>query len=133
MPEGLIHLKRPGTSLELKNKKEPELFRELYPYKRVSRISFDDTLLMQRPAEPMFITDTTFRDGQQARPPYTANQILRIYELLHELGGYSGFIRQCEFFLYSAKDQEAVGKCLELDYTYPEITGWIRANETTCN
>jgi isopropylmalate/homocitrate/citramalate synthase len=129
MTKGFIHLKRPGTSLELKNRDDPELFRDLYPYKKISRISFDDTLLMQRPADPMFITDTTFRDGQQARPPYTAEQILRMYELLHELGGHSGLIRQCEFFLYSNKDRQAVEKCLELDYTYPEITGWIRANE----
>ena len=38
----------------------------------------------------MFITDTTFRDGQQARPPYTVKQIARIYDLLHKLGGKSG-------------------------------------------
>ena len=36
-------------------------------------------------------------------------------------------IRQSEFFLYSEKDKEAVRKCLERNYRYPEITGWIRA------
>jgi isopropylmalate/homocitrate/citramalate synthase len=38
-------------------------------------------------------------------------------------------IRQCEFFIYSAKDQEAVEKCQALGHLYPEITGWIRAEK----
>jgi isopropylmalate/homocitrate/citramalate synthase len=38
-------------------------------------------------------------------------------------------IRQCEFFIYSAKDQEAVEKCQALGHPYPEITGWIRAEK----
>lgn len=38
-------------------------------------------------------------------------------------------IRQSEFFLYSDKDKEAVKKCLDLGYEFPEVTSWIRANE----
>ncbi|ACV69376.1 triose-phosphate isomerase [Desulfohalobium retbaense] len=128
MTSKFLHLKRPTPALEMKNRSEPELFRDLYPYKRVSRTSFDDTFVMHRPAEPMFITDTTFRDGQQARPPYSVAQISRIYDMLHKLGGYSGLIRQCEFFLYSQKDRRAVETCLAKSYTFPEITAWIRAN-----
>ncbi|MFO7718318.1 MAG: triose-phosphate isomerase [Thermodesulfobacteriota bacterium] len=128
MTSKFLHLKRPTPALEMKNRTEPELFRDLYPYKRVSRTSFDDTFVMHRPAEPMFITDTTFRDGQQARPPYSVAQISRIYDMLHKLGGYSGLIRQCEFFLYSQKDRRAVETCLAKSYTFPEITAWIRAN-----
>ena len=77
--------------------------------------------------EEIWITDTTFRDGQQARPPYTPEQILRIYDLLHEIDGGTGLIRQCEFFLYSDKDRKAVELCQARGYKYPEITGWIRA------
>ena len=76
-----------------------------------------------------WITDTTFRDGQQSRPPYTAAQIARIYGMLHELDGGSGLIRQCEFFLYSPQDQEAVRRCLALGHRFPEVTGWIRAKK----
>jgi isopropylmalate/homocitrate/citramalate synthase len=36
-------------------------------------------------------------------------------------------IRQTEFFLYTDKDKEAVEKCMELGYRFPEITAWIRA------
>jgi isopropylmalate/homocitrate/citramalate synthase len=77
----------------------------------------------------MFITDTTFRDGQQARPPYTVEQISRIFDLMHKLGGASGLIRASEFFLYTEKDRKAVEICQEKGYRHPLITGWIRANK----
>jgi isopropylmalate/homocitrate/citramalate synthase len=124
-----MHFNRAGAKHRLENPEQPELFREFYPYTKIGRVSFDDTFMMPRPAEPMFITDTTFRDGQQARPPYTVEQIETIFEMLHRLGGRGGLIRASEFFLYSEKDRKAVEKCLEKDFKYPKITGWIRANE----
>ena len=54
---------------------EPNLMREVFPYTEVPHIDFDHKLLPIDPAEELFITDTTFRDGQQARPPYTVKQI----------------------------------------------------------
>jgi len=106
---------------------KPNLYREIFPYTEFPRVVFDD----QRPnydiPEEIWITDTTFRDGQQARPPYTPEQILRIYDLLHEIDGGTGLIRQCEFFLYSQRDRKAVELCKERGYKYPEVTGWIRA------
>ena len=79
--------------------------------------------------DEIWITDTTFRDGQQSRAPYTTEQIVRIYDYMHRLGGPKGKIRQCEFFLYSKKDRDAVYKCLEQGYEFPEITSWIRASK----
>lgn len=108
---------------------EPNLQRDVFPYDEVSRIDFDHKIVTPNPAKAYFITDSTFRDGQQARPPYTVEQIVHIFELLHRLGGPNGVIRQSEFFLYSDKDKEAVERCRELGYAYPEITGWIRANK----
>ncbi|MBI5586299.1 MAG: histone-lysine N-methyltransferase, partial [Deltaproteobacteria bacterium] len=75
-----------------------------------------------------WITDTTFRDGQQARPPYTVEQIVRIFDFLTRLSGPRGVIRQTEFFLYSQRDKQAVRRCQERDVPFPEITGWIRAH-----
>ena len=106
---------------------EPNLYRSIFPYDEVCRVEFDNKFVFTDPPEEIFITDTTFRDGQQARPPYTVEQIADLYEMLHKLGGTNGVIRQCEFFLYSEKDKEAVRKCQEKNYRYPEITGWIRA------
>jgi isopropylmalate/homocitrate/citramalate synthase len=108
---------------------EPKLYRDVYPYHEVSRIDFDHKLIPVCPAKEIFITDTTFRDGQQSRPPYSVEQISNMFDLLHRLGGPNGVIRQTEFFLYSQKDKEAVERCLDKGYRYPEITGWIRATK----
>ncbi|PKN52202.1 MAG: histone-lysine N-methyltransferase [Deltaproteobacteria bacterium HGW-Deltaproteobacteria-13] len=112
---------------KLKELDTPNLYKEIFPYSEVSKIVFDNKPVPMRPAKEIFITDTTFRDGQQSRPPYTAEQIVTVFKLLNKLGGPNGVIRQSEFFLYSKKDQEAVEKCLELGLRYPEITSWIRA------
>lgn len=108
---------------------EPNLMRDIFPYSEVPRIDFDHKLMAIDPAEEFFITDTTFRDGQQARPPYTARQIETIFDLMHRLSGPNGVIRQSEFFLYTDKDREALDACLAKGYKYPQITGWIRAVE----
>lgn len=104
----------------------PDLLRDIYPHTEVPRVFFDYKIVPINPAEDIFITDTTFRDGQQARPPYTSDQIVKLFDFLFKLGGPEGVIRQTEFFLYSDRDREAVEKCLSLNYPYPEITGWIR-------
>jgi isopropylmalate/homocitrate/citramalate synthase len=112
---------------ELRDVDEPNLQKEVFPYEEVSRIDFDHRIIPIQPAEEIFITDTTFRDGQQARPPYTVQQIVDLYSLMNRLGGENGIIRQTEFFLYSRKDKEGVARCQDLGLRYPEITGWIRA------
>ena len=124
----LLYQRHASRPLTLDNRVEPELYRDVFPYTHVSRIEFDDTFLVPRPADPMFITDTTFRDGQQARPPYTVKQIARIYDLLHKLGGKSGLIQASEFFMYSPKDRKAIEVCRSRGYRFPRVTGWIRAN-----
>lgn len=121
-------LEQKAYEYSLQDVEEPNLYRFLYEYDTVPKISFNHRHVPMRPADKMWITDTTFRDGQQARPPYTVEQIVQLYKLLHELGGPKGIIRQSEFFLYSATDREAIERCRELGYDYPEITGWIRAH-----
>lgn len=112
---------------ELVNTPEPNLYREFFPYDEVPKIDFSGETIPLNPAPEMWITDTTFRDGQQARAPYTPEQIAHIYKLFAKLGGSRGLIRQCEFFLYGEKDREAVEKCQELGLEFPQITAWIRA------
>jgi isopropylmalate/homocitrate/citramalate synthase len=113
---------------DLKDVGEPNLQKDVFPYEEISRIDFDHKLIPITPADDLFITDTTFRDGQQARPPYTVRQIVDLFKLMHRLGGDRGIIRQSEFFLYSQKDKEAVAQCLALNLPYPQVTGWIRAS-----
>ena len=116
-----------NAKYKLKEVDKPNLYKDMFPYSEVSKVVFDHKILPVNQAAEIFITDTTFRDGQQARPPYTAQQIVDIFQLLSKLGGPNGVIRQSEFFLYSKKDKEAVEKCQALGLRYPEITGWIRA------
>lgn len=123
----ILHQERSAREMPLHNPEKPNLYRELFPYSHVCRTAFDDVLLAPRPADPMRITDTTFRDGQQARPPYTVKQIARIFDLMHKLGGKSGLIQASEFFMYSPKDRKAIEVCRSRNYRFPRVTGWIRA------
>ncbi|MCI6858612.1 MAG: 2-isopropylmalate synthase [Eubacterium sp.] len=108
---------------------KPNVFRNLFPYDEVPKIAFNDRIVPHEMPENIWITDTTFRDGQQSRTPYSTEQIVHIYDAFHRLGGPKGIIRQCEFFLYSKKDRDAVYKCLERGYEFPEVTSWIRASK----
>ncbi len=108
---------------------EPELFREMFPYTEVPKVAYNYRHVPMNMPEDIYITDTTFRDGQQSRAPYTAGQMVEIYKLLHRLGGEKGMIRQTEFFVYSRSDREALERCMDLGYEFPEITTWIRASK----
>lgn len=124
----LIYNKTARRPLPLVEREKPELYREMFPYTQVGRIEFDENLILPNPAENCIITDTTFRDGQQARPPYTVQQIAKMFDLLHKLGGKSGLIQASEFFMYSKKDRKAIEVCRSRGYRFPQVTGWIRAN-----
>lgn len=107
----------------------PNLYRLLYSYDEVPKIPFNHRHVPMRTPNHFWISDTTFRDGQQARAPYTVEQVVQLYQFMHELGGPNGIIRQSEFFLYSDKDREAVDACRALGHAYPQITSWIRATK----
>jgi isopropylmalate/homocitrate/citramalate synthase len=117
----------PDKNPELVNVEKPNLYREVFPYTAFPKVAFENQQVEYNIPDQIWITDTTFRDGQQARPPYMPEQVLRIYDLLHQIDGGTGLIRQCEFFLYSSRDRKAVELCKERGYRFPEITGWIRA------
>lgn len=114
---------------ELVDVTNPNVFRNLFPYDEIPKIAFNDRIVPHNMPEKIWITDTTFRDGQQSRAPYTTEQIVTIFDYLHKLGGKNGIIRQSEFFLYSKKDRDAVYKCMERGYEFPEVTSWIRASK----
>jgi citrate (Re)-synthase len=113
---------------ELQDVDEPRLYREIFSYNDVPKVVFNHRIVPMNPPEQLYISDTTFRDGQQSRPPFTTEQIVRLYDLLHRMGGPQGIIRACEFFVYSERDRAAVRLCQERGYQFPEVTGWIRAH-----
>ncbi|AQT67036.1 2-isopropylmalate synthase [Anaerohalosphaera lusitana] len=115
--------------IQLNDISRPNLYRDVFPYTEFPKVSFESEPVQIDIPDDIWITDTTFRDGQQSRPPYTPEQILRIYDFLHEIDAGTGLIRQCEFFLYSNRDRKAVELCQARGYEFPQITGWIRATK----
>ncbi len=109
---------------------EPQLYRDIFDYKHVPKIIFNNRQVPMSMPENIWITDTTFRDGQQSTSPFTVEQILELFKLMHRLGGKKGIIRQSEFFIYSEKDRKAARACMDLGYEFPEVTSWIRANKS---
>ncbi|MBN2139184.1 MAG: hypothetical protein JW720_15365 [Sedimentisphaerales bacterium] len=124
---------------KLVDARQPNLVEDVYVHSLPPLIRFDGPAVEYIDGEavefdfgavkdrPIVITDTTFRDGQQARPPYTIDQMVHIYDLLSRLSGPQGVIRQTEFFLYTKNDRETLDRCRALGHKYPECTGWIRA------
>ena len=132
----MLELSNKSNLLEQKNYRyslqdvpNPNLYPDLYSYDEVPRVSFNHRRVPLGMPEEIWITDTTFRDGQQSIEPYSVEQIVELYKLMHRLGGPYGIIRQTEFFVYSEKDREAIARCMDLGYTFPEITTWIRATK----
>ncbi|WML36862.1 2-isopropylmalate synthase [Clostridium sp. OS1-26] len=107
----------------------PNLYKDIFPYSNVPKVTFNQIQVPMDLPKNIWITDTTFRDGQQSMPPYAAEQIIRIFDYLHELDNNSGIIKQTEFFLYTEKDRRAAQVCMERGYKFPEVTSWIRANK----
>ena len=108
---------------------EPNLYREIFDYESIPKIAFNNRLVPINMPADIWMTDTTFRDGQQSVSPFKPEQIEHLFKLESRLGGPKGLIRQSEFFLYTDRDREALERCQALGLRYPEITTWIRANE----
>jgi isopropylmalate/homocitrate/citramalate synthase len=108
---------------------EPNLYREMFGYTTVPKITFNNRHVPPNMPSEIWITDTTFRDGQQSRSPFTVKQIVDLYKLMSRLGGKKGIIRQSEFFVYTENDRRALQQCMDLGLEFPEVTTWIRASE----
>ena len=122
-------LEQRSYTYSLQDVAEPHLYREIFQYDEVPKIPFNHRRVPMHMPEEIFITDTSFRDGQQSQAPYSPEQIVELYKLLSRLGGPKGIIRQTEFFVYNDRDREAVRRCQDLGLEFPEITTWIRATK----
>lgn len=120
-------LEQKSYKYQLQDVAEPVLYRDAFNYEEAPKIPFNHRRVPMAMPEDIWITDTTFRDGQQAMDPFSVEQIVTLYKLMSRLSGPKGIIRQSEFFIYSKKDREAFDRCRELGLRYPEITSWIRA------
>src|SRR5579871_76344 len=106
----------------------PEYFLDSFP-----RDNFPRYAWIERPASlpaQVWTTETTHRDGQQGGLPLTAEQSLKIYDILCQFTGTSGAIRQAEFFVYRPSDRAALEGALSRYRAGAPIepTTWIRAS-----
>jgi len=122
-------LEQAAYKYSLQERESPQLYRNLFDYDSIPKVSFNHRVVPINMPEQIWITDTTFRDGQQSTSPFTVEQIVELFKKLHRLGGPKGIIRQSEFFVYTEKDRRAVEECMALGYEFPEVTSWIRAAE----
>lgn len=122
-------LEQASYKYSLQDIPEPNLYRDMFSYDEVPKVGFNQRRVPVNMPEDIWITDTSFRDGQQSMAPYTVKQIVDLFKLMSRLGGPYGLIRQSEFFIYTEKDREAVEKCMDLGLRFPEITTWIRASK----
>lgn len=113
----------------LQDVEEPNLFRHIYEYDTVPKVAFNWRNVPMHMPKEIWITDTSFRDGQQSRSPFTTKQIKDIFRMQSKLGGPKGIIRQSEFFVYTENDRQAVIECMDMGLPFPEVTTWIRASE----
>ena len=122
-------LEQSAYKYQLQDREQPNLYRHLFDYESVPKVSFNHRFVPTCMPKEIWITDTTFRDGMQSQAPYSPKQIVDIYKMLSRLGGPKGIIRATEFFVYSENDRKALNACRELGLEFPEITTWIRATE----
>ena len=106
---------------------QPDYFLDQFPRDGFPRYAWE-----QRPSNlpaQAWTTETTHRDGQQGGLPLTAEQSLKIYDILCAFTGNSGAIRQAEFFVYRPSDRAALEGALERwrGGAPIEPTTWIRA------
>ena len=122
-------LEQSDYKFSFQDRETPNLYRHLFDYQSIPKVSFNHRVVPINMPDEIWMTDTTFRDGQQSTSPFTVEQIVELFKLLHKLGGPKGLIRQSEFFVYTEKDRRALQECMALGYEFPEVTTWIRANE----
>ncbi len=122
-------LEQSDYKFSLQNRENPNLYRHLFEYDTIPKVAFNHRFVPMNTPSEIWMTDTTFRDGQQSTSPFTVKHVVDIFKLLHKLGGPKGLVRQSEFFVYTEKDRRALQECMALGYEFPEVTSWIRANE----
>ena len=75
-------LEQKNYKYSLQDVAEPNLYRDIYDYNEVPKVSFNHRRVPMAMPEDIWITDTSFRDGQQSVNPYTVDQIVDLFKLM---------------------------------------------------
>ena len=89
-------LEQKSYRYQLQEVTEPNLYREVYPYDEVPKMTFNHRRVPISMPKEIWITDTTMRDGQQSVEPYTVKQIVDLFKLMSRLGGPKGTSTKCQ-------------------------------------
>jgi isopropylmalate/homocitrate/citramalate synthase len=111
-------------SIQINDMSAPNRHRDTYPIGAAPRLIAGGGL----DAAALRITDTTFRDGQQAGEPFPLAAAVALHAVLARLDAGSGRIAQTELFLYSDRDRRLLEAVRESGASWPEPTAWIRAD-----
>ena len=63
----------------LQDVEEPQLYRDIFDYENIPKIIFNNRFVPMAMPEEIWLTDTTFRDGQQSTSPFTVEQIVELF------------------------------------------------------
>ena len=110
-----------NADYELLDTPEPKVFKEIFPFNEPPKMNWDGIDIPIEIPDKLWITDTSFRDGQQSRDPYTVDQIVELYKYLNKIGGPQGKILMTECFLYTKRDREAVDRIRNGEIRLPGI------------
>ena len=114
---------------EIMMKNAPNYFKEIFPYTSIPKIPFENTPVHLDLPEILCISDSTFREGQQAVSYIGEENVERIFEYFHYIDNNTGTIQYTEFFLYTDYHIRCVEKCLRKGYRFPRVVGWVRAKK----
>ena len=95
-------------SYQLQDVEEPNLYRELYDYTSIPKVAFNNRVVPMNMPDEIWMTDTTFRDGQQSTSPFTVEQIVHLFKLMSRLSGPNGVVRQSPKALVRQGDTSAL-------------------------
>ncbi|MBR5045695.1 MAG: 2-isopropylmalate synthase, partial [Oscillospiraceae bacterium] len=73
-------LEQKSYRYQLQDVSEPNLYRDVYNYEEVPRVAFNHRRVPIGMPDEIWITDTTFRDGQQSIEPYTVDHIVDLFK-----------------------------------------------------
>ena len=85
----MIHINEKNNLLEekiytysLQNVEKPQLYRDVFDYQSIPKIIFNNRHVPMGMPKDIWITDTTFRDGQQSTSPFTVLTDFLMYPFL---------------------------------------------------
>ena len=114
---------------EVLSRNAPNYFKDIFPYTSIPKIPFEDTPVSLDIPENLCISDSTFREGQQAISYIGEDNVERIFEYFHYIDNETGTIEYSEFFLYTNYHRRCIEKCLKKGFKFPRVVGWVRSKK----